>query len=330
MRIFDAISFQSLFLILAGVSIFLFFIFLFSEKKKTYRAAMMLDKAEIEIKKKKSGGEQILKASIIDKVFESTKLLSKYAPYNVITEARQIEWNIGYKEYITMFLGGGVLASGLLWTAMGKSPFALYGMLVGFIIPRVALYYQRQKYEEKKRDRLAVFMKAMANSMAVFNSALDSIEEVMPLVHETIRADMVKAQALLKSGKSLSYSFKSMTDKYHYPDFRFFIDMLEVAHDHGGEYNDILANIAEDFDQTKLLQVKLRRVMAQAKRAFFQNAIFVAILPIIFMFVQGGQLYGMVVSGPIGLIGRAVLVCNLLIIAFFWYKLEKISTFDLK
>lgn len=330
MRIFDVISFQSIFLIVAGVAIFLFLIFLFSDRKKTYRAAMMLDKAEVEVKKKKAGGEQVVKSSIIDKMFQSTKILSKYSPYNIITEARSIEWNIGYKEYLTMFLGGGLAVSFLLWTAIGRSPFALYGMLAGFIVPRIVIYYQRRKYEEVLRDRISVFMKAMSNSMSVFNSAIDSIKETMPLVHDTIRADMVKAQALLKSGKSLSYAFKDMVEKYPYPDFSFFIDMLEVAHEHGGEYNDILANIAEDFDQTKLLQVKLNRVMSMAKRAFYQNAGFVALLPIIFMFVEGGQLYAMIVAGPLGFIGRLILVGNLAIIAYFWYKLEKISTFDFK
>ncbi|WP_121616781.1 type II secretion system F family protein [Virgibacillus halodenitrificans] len=329
MRIFDAISFNSFFLMLAGVSIFIFLVFLFSERKKTYRAAMMLDKAELEVKKKKEGEEQEIKTSIIDKMFGSTKLLSKYSPYNIIMEARSIEWNIGYKEYLTIFLGGGVGVSFLLWTAIGRSPLALYGMLAGFVIPRIAIYYQTKKYEERRRDRIAIFMKAMSNSMAVFNSAIDSVNEVMPLVHETIRADLVKAQALLKSGKSLSYAFKDMVESYPYPDFTFFIDMLEVAHEHGGEYNDILTNIAEDFDQTKLLQVKLRRVMSMAKRAFYQNAGFVALLPVIFMFIQGGQLYAMIVSGPLGLVGRLILVGNLVVIAYFWYKLEKISKFDI-
>lgn len=329
MRIFDAISFQSIFLMIAGVAIFLLLVFLFSERKKTYRAAMMLDKAEVEIKKKKAGEEEVIKASIVDKMFGSTKLLSKYSPYNIITEARSIEWKIGYKEYVAMFLAGGLLISFLLWTALGKSPLALYGMLGGFVIPRIAIYYQRQKYEEKRRDRISIFMKAMANSMAVFGSAVDSIEEVMPLVHDTIRADMVKAQALLKSGKSLSYAFQDMVSKYPYSDFSFFIDMLEVAHQHGGEYNDILSNIAEDFDQTKLLKVKLSRAMSMSKRAFYQNAGFVAVLPLIFMFVQGGQLYGMIVAGPLGLVGRLILLLNLAIILYFWFKLEKISKFDL-
>lgn len=328
MSVFDAIPFQSFFLILAGVSVFVFIVVLFSERQKTYRAAMMLDKAEIEVERRKAGGEKELKSNIIDKMFESTKILSKYAPYNVIKDARAIEWRIGYKEYLFIFLAGGVGISFLLWTAMGKSWFAIYGMLAGIIVPRVIIYYQNMKYEERKRDRISIFMKAMANSMAVFNSAIDSIDEVMPLVHDTIRADMVKAQALLKSGKSLSYSFEDMTEKYPYPDFTFFIDMLEVAHQHGGEYNDILSNIAEDFDQVKLLQVKLTRVMAMAKRAFFQNAGFVALLPIIFMFIQGGQLYAMIVGGPIGIFGKLVLVGNLGVILFFWYKLEEISSFD--
>lgn len=331
MKILDAISFQSLFLIIAGVAIFILLVLLFSNKKKTYRATMMLNQKEIDLKKAKSKDKNAqVTTNAFDKLLGSTKVLAKYSPYNVITEAHKVEWMIGYKEYLTYFLGGGVVAAGMFWVAMGKNPLAIYAILLGVVAPRIMLYYQTKKYEITLQDRVSIFMKTVANSMTVFGNAIDSVEEVMPLVHEKIRVDLVKAVALLKSGKSLSYSFKEFVDKYDYQELHFFIDMLEVAHEHGGEFNHVLNNIAEDFEQQKLLQMKLDRAMTQGKRAFYQNAVFVAILPVIFMFASGGKMYSMLTTGSYGFIGKIALTLNLIVICFFWSKLEKMTKFETK
>ncbi|MEQ6391248.1 hypothetical protein RZN22_18390 [Bacillaceae bacterium S4-13-58] len=236
MKIFDAISFQSLFLIIAGIAIFILLLFLFSEKKKTYRAAMMLSKADIDLKKKKDKGKgkEVVGTNGLDKFLDSTKFLSKYSPYNVLTEAHKIEWMIGYKEYFTHFFLVGGIVSGLVWVAIGQSYFAFYAVILGVFVPRIMLYFKQKKFEITRQERIAIYMKAVSNSMSVFGNAIDAIEEVMPLVHETIRVDLVKTVALLKSGKSLSYSFKEMVDKYDYQELHFFTDMLEAAHEHGG------------------------------------------------------------------------------------------------
>lgn len=330
MKILDSISFQSFFLILAGVSVFILLMVLFGGKKKTYRAAIMLSKAESAIESKKSKKNDQIQPSVIDTFFEKTKFLTKFSPYHVITAAREVEWKIGYKEYTTMVLAGAAVIGGLFYVYWGKTFTGAYMGLLAIGVPRIVLYYKTLKYYENRRDRIAIFMKSVANSMAVFGNAIDAIEEVRPLVHETLRPDLVKAVALLKSGKNLSFSFQPLLDKYTYQDLNFFIDMLEVAHEHGGEYNDLLSNIADDFDQTKILSVKLARAMALAKKAFLQNGIFVVVLPLLFLFVEKGQLYGFLTTGPMnGIFGKAVMTANFLIVGFFWFKLEKIAKFDL-
>ncbi|MEX3623657.1 type II secretion system F family protein [Viridibacillus arvi] len=330
MRILDSISFQSIFLIIGGVAFFVLLLILFSGRKKTYRAARMLNKSEVEFKKKKGSQEQVIQQNALDLFFEKTKLLAKFSPYNVIIEARSIEWKIGYKEYTGIFLAGAVALSALFYVYLGKTFMSVYIGLFAIIGPRIVLHYKRLQYQMNRRDRISIFMKSIANSMSVFGNAIDAIEEVMPLVHESLRSDLVKAVALLKSGKALSFSFSSLLEKYSYQDLHFFIDMLEVAHEHGGEYNDLLSNIADDFDQTKLLHLKLSRAMALAKKAFYQNGIFVATLPIIFLIAEHGQLYKYLTSGYLdGILGMFVMCLNFVIVCFFWHKLEKIAKFDL-
>lgn len=331
MKILDSISFQSLFLIIAGVALFILLTVLLGNKQKTYRAAKMLDIAEEEVQKKKGAkGEDHIKRNMVDTFFERTKVLTKFAPYNVIMEARSVEWKIGYKEYLMILAAAAALLSGMFYIYWGKSLMSIYMSVFAVFAPRIVLYYKNLQYLENRRDRIAIFMKSIANSMSVFGNAIDAIEEVTPLVHESLRGDLVKAVALLKSGKSLTFSFTSLLEKYKYQDLQFFMDMLEVAHEHGGEYNGILASVADDFDQTKVLNMKLTRAMSLAKKAFFQNGIFVAILPIIFMFAEGGQLYGYLTSGYLdGILGKLVMTLNFCMILFFWYKMEKIAKFDL-
>lgn len=331
MRILDSVSIQSFFLIVTGISLFILLMILFGQKQKTYRATKMLNNiAEQEVIKKKGAKEQHVQRNAIDTFFERTKILTKFSPFHVINEARSIEWKIGYKEYLIILGAGAGVLFGLFFIYLGKSFAAIYFALFAIVVPRIAIHYKRIQYLNNRRDRISIFMKSVANSMAVFGNAIDAIEEVMPLVHESIRPDLIRAVALLKSGKSLTFSFSSLLEKYSYQDLHFFIDMLEVAHEHGGEYNDLLSNIADDFDQTKLLQMKLTRAMSLAKKAFFQNGIFVAILPIIFMFAEGGQLYGYLTSGFLdGILGKLVMTLNFIVICFFWYKLEKIAKFDL-
>lgn len=331
MKILDTISFQSLFLIVAGVAFFILLSVLIGGKQKTFRAAKMLNVAEEEVKRKKGTKDgDYVQRSIIDIFFERTKILTKHAPYNVITEARSIEWKIGYKEYLSIVGMGAAILGVLFFVYWGKSLTCIYVMLFAIFTPRMVLHYKRVEYLENRRDRIAIFMKSIANSMSVFGNAIDAIEEVTPLVHESLRGDLVKSVALLKSGKSLTFSFTSLLEKYKYQDLHFFMDMLEVTHEHGGGYNDLLSNIADDFDQTKVLSMKLTRAMALAKKAFFQNGIFVAILPIIFLFAEGGQLYVYLTTGFLnGILGKLAMTLNFCLIIFFGFKMEKIAKFDL-
>lgn len=329
MKFLDAISFQSIFLIVFGVATFLLLIMLFTNRKKTYRAASMLSKAEAEITRKKANSKEVIQYNAIDAFFAKTKFLAKFSPYNIITDARKVEWNIGYKEYVGMLLAAAAVLSSLFYVYLGKSFLCIYVSLGAIFFPRIMLYFKNEQYKMHRRDRIAIFMKAVSNSMSVFGNAIDAIEEVIPLAHESLRADLTKTVALLKSGKSLSFSFSGMLEKYSYEDFHFFIDMLEVAHEHGGESDDILTNISNDFDQTKVLQFKLIRAMAIPRKAFYQNGVFVAILPLIFLFVEHGQLYLYLTTGYMnGLLGEIAMVLNFAIIMFFWYKQEKISKFN--
>lgn len=311
-----------------AISLFLIMSWLFDKKKQRFKAHMLF-KADQQLsskKKHKRNGElNNSNYSLLDILLLNIKPLKKFSPSVIIHDAQKHEWDFSVSNYYVVYILSSSVIALLMYVYLGKN---LAGIIVGFfigvIIPRVMLYYKKKKYSHSVNDRLAVYMKTMANSMSVLGNVVDALNETIKLVHPSLKPELSRAVSLLQSGKSVTHAFEEMCKKYDFNDFIFFHEMLEVSHDTGGEYMDVLMNIAEDFEQGKLLQAKLDTAMSQAKKAYVYNSLIFVGLPFLFYFFHQ-PVYNILMSTKMG---PAVLVFFLALLLGFYYKVETLTRFD--
>lgn len=318
-------------LLIVAISFFFIISFLLSLKKDNYKAhSIMRYNSQAYLEKKEVQKKEWLsitnshKMSLIDLIFGSIKPLKKYAPSEIFKEAVLCEWELTRTKYNFIVLGTGSVVSFVLFFYLNENLIALIGYAVGLFSPRIFLYYQKKKFKNIMIDRLSIYMKTFANSISVFGNVLDSLNETIRLSHPSLKSDLTKVVSLLHAGKPITYAFREFNEKYPYNDIRFFHEMLEVAHDSGGENIEVLMNIAEDFEARKLLQAKLDTALAQAKKAYVLNCGIFFVLPFMFYFLQKNayDLLMKTIYGPI------VIITFSIILLVIYAKIEKLSQMD--
>lgn len=309
-------------LFVAAISFFFVLSWLINLKQKSFKIHQLLNKDVKKKSKKKSKGSGV-SGNLLDIVF-SLKPIKKFSPSSVISEARKVEWELSYSKYQVIIFTSGIVISSVLFIYFKQSVLSLIGFAVAFVLPRILLHYKRKKYTNNMNDRLTIYMKTMANSMSVLGNVVDSLNETIKLVHPSLKDDLIKAMTLLQAGKRITEAFEDLCKKYDYKDFVFFHEILEVTHDSGHEYIDVLVNIAEDYEQRKYLQAKLNGALGQAKQAYIINSIIFLSLPLVFYFLQR-QAYNMLMSS---LIGPTVIVLFTVILTLVFVKIEKMSSLE--
>ena len=132
-------------------------------------------------------------------------------------------------------------------------------------------------------DRLTIYMKTMANSMSVLGNVVDSLNETIKLVHPSLKDDLIKAMTLLQAGKRITEAFEDLCKKYDYKDFVFFHEILEVTHDSGHEYIDVLVNIAEDYEQRKYFTSQIKWSIRTGKASLYYQLYYLFIITTCFL-----------------------------------------------
>lgn len=321
------ISYSSVLLLIAALSIYCVLSWLLVNRPVRYKAHMLfseVDRDREREKKKKEGKSNLVDNTFLDKLLRPVPQLSKFAPYHVVSEAFKYEWFISISHYYLILFGSGTALAILFYMILGQNLIAIYAFLLGFFVPRIVLYFKKKEYKRTVQDRLSIYMKSIANSMSVFGNAGEAADNTSDLVHPVLRPYIVKAVSLMHAGKSVTYAFDDLIQAFNYKEVRFFHEMLEVAHESGGEYTDVLMSIAEDFEDKKILQARLEATLTQSKKAFVQNSMFVVLLPFIFFFLQR-ETYGYLVDSPLGPIVMVVCYVSLVLI---YIVLEKIGNLE--
>ncbi|HDR7766086.1 TPA: type II secretion system F family protein [Bacillus paranthracis] len=323
-------SFLSYFILaLMGVALFLLFSVLTSRgKRKSYAAENILKQFENEKnlmnERKKETKDQKVPLTFVDSILNYSSFTEKVAPANIIMEARRYEWFIGPKEYWTMYLMSGTGITISLYVMLNGSKFCLLGYVLAFWVFRFLLHMHRKKYKFVEIDRISIYMKTLSNSLQILGNVVDSVEEVKPLVHSSIKEELNKATIKLQQGKSVKESFMSLDKKYPYQELKFFHEMLDVADKNGGRNIEALESIAVDFEERKVKQMRLYAETIQGTKAFRNSALTVLAIPFIFKFFVPDA-YGMLMSTPLGSIVFVSIAC---VVLYCYIRIQKLADWD--
>ncbi|MCE0553116.1 hypothetical protein LQK80_00495 [Bacillus thuringiensis] len=128
----------------------------------------------------------------------------------------------------------------------------IFGVLLGVSLPPIIGFYKRKKYEEYVENQLMVYLEAVANAVSTHESMTLAFKSVLPLLQSPIKDDVERCLILYtEDGKSIRDAFHSFVQKYNYKDIKLFHDMLDLISKTGKDTDDILLNIAHEFQDKK-------------------------------------------------------------------------------
>ncbi|UOE78377.1 type II secretion system F family protein [Parageobacillus thermoglucosidasius] len=255
--------------------------------------------------------------------------LSLFLPNQVIKEAKKYEYHLTAVNYWLMSIGSGLCISVIFYILLGRNPIAYALFLLGFGVPVLRVYAYKKKYREILIDRIAIYMKSFASGLSAVNNPVKVLEEVSPIMSPDIQEEIEKAIKYLQNGATVTKAFESMNERYDFKQLKFFHELLEVAHLEGGGNFEELKDTVEDFEFQKVLSSELKTALAQAKRAFIQNAIIaVFFIPFVILgalFIKVPSAYDIVATHPLS---RAAIIINVILVTFVAIKVEKISNYN--
>lgn len=251
--------------------------------------------------------------------------IRKYLPQVVIQEAQKYEWKLTKTAYWAYTIASGSFFAGAVYFTFGKDPITLISILFGFLTPRFLVYRRKKRFYLIVVDRLSIYMKAVANALQISNNTNKVLQQIKPMMHESIQEEIEKVTLLLEGGTSMHRAFKGFNETFNFRELVFFHEMLEVCNREGGSNSvQVLLDIAEDFEKQKIYLARLRSSLLQSQRAFIQNCLIVILMPILIM-LMSEQAYEFLAGS---MIGKIAIIANTFVLFVIATRVEKIANYN--
>ncbi|WP_026826959.1 hypothetical protein [Exiguobacterium artemiae] len=258
--------------------------------------------------------------------YELKNRYSKFtlSPKKLREEALFYEWNLTPLKWLGITILSVTTISLFFYFSFGKNELMLPLGLLGIVVPRIMVNRKKQKQRVILLDRLLIFLSAFTSTLLVTHQSVKALKEIKSLQHYTIQDDIDKIIVSISSGVGIRKSFEDFVEKYPFKMLKFYVDQLDIADRDGGtDSYKILADIVNDIESEKTLIAELKTNLVREKRAYYQNAAFVLLVPLLFNFMPK-----MADALTQTFEGRAVIAFNFLAVIGIYFIVRKLSNFN--
>lgn len=236
---------------------------------------------------------------------QNTVLQHKYFtwlnPYAVEDKAKKATWDFNFKKYWMLVMLG--VSISLIFIFLVLRVFYLFplGILGGFALPNVLVFLHHRKRQDEILNELSAYINTAANLTMTFNNPYHALKEIVEkeFIEEPIMGDLKTVVRGIENGVTMKDAFYQFDQKYNNQFLNVFHDNLVLFDRYGGKNDDVLLQVAKDYDRA-LQRRMLFRNAKQPKRQSFYTLVK---LLIAFPFVLLGfsyEYYVNFIESPIG------------------------------
>jgi tight adherence protein B len=188
--------------------------------------------------------------------------------------------------------------------------FALvFGVAGGYLLPRMFLGFRRKRFQNAYLDELPNAVEAIVRGVKSGLPLNDSMRVVAKEVKEPVRSEFQRVLDQQAVGKSMAEAVTVLFDRVPLPEVNFFIVVITVQQQAGGNLSEALNNLARVLRNRKRMKQKVKAMSSEAKA----SAAIVGSLPFIVSILVSLTTPGYMlplIETPIGMIwlGIAVLL----------------------
>lgn len=142
---------------------------------------------------------------------------------------------------------------------------AIFGAAAGYVLPRMYLGNRRKSYQNKFLDELPNAVEAIVRGVKSGLPLNDSIRVVAKEVKEPVKSEFQRVLDQQSVGKSMSEAVQILFDRVPLPEVNFFVVVITVQQQAGGNLSEALGNLAKVLRNRKKMKAKIKAMSSEAK-----------------------------------------------------------------
>jgi tight adherence protein B len=141
----------------------------------------------------------------------------------------------------------------------------LFGAAAGYVLPRWWLARKRKQYQNKFLDELPNAVEAIVRGVKSGLPLNDSIRLVSKEAKEPVRSEFGRVLDQQAVGKSMAEAVQILFDRVPLPEVNFFIVVITVQQQAGGNLSEALGNLSRVLRNRKAMKLKIKAMSSEAK-----------------------------------------------------------------
>jgi tight adherence protein B len=142
---------------------------------------------------------------------------------------------------------------------------AVFAVASGYLLPKFYLSRRRKRYQDKFLDELPNAVEAIVRGVKTGMPLNDSIRLVAKEVREPVRSEFQRVLDQQAFGLSMTDAVQVLLDRVPLPEVNFFVVVISVQQQAGGNLSEALGNLARVLRNRKKMKLKIKAMSSEAK-----------------------------------------------------------------
>ncbi|MVT00772.1 type II secretion system F family protein [Devosia marina] len=142
---------------------------------------------------------------------------------------------------------------------------AIFAVAGGYLLPRFYVARRRKKYQDRFLDELPNAVEAIVRGVKTGLPLNDSMRVVAKDTKEPVRSEFARVLDQQSFGLSMTEAVQVLLDRVPLPEVNFFVVVISVQQQAGGNLSEALGNLARVLRNRKKMKQKVKAMSSEAK-----------------------------------------------------------------
>lgn len=168
------------------------------------------------------------------------------------------------------FIRNSVIFGGVLFVVLfvAQVPFyfaAIFAVAGAYLLPRMFVSHRRKRYQNQFLDELPNAIEAIVRGVKTGLPLNDSMRVVAKDTKEPVKSEFARVLDQQSFGFSMTESVQVLLDRVPLPEVNFFVVVISVQQQAGGNLSEALGNLARVLRNRKKMKQKVKAMSSEAK-----------------------------------------------------------------
>lgn len=141
----------------------------------------------------------------------------------------------------------------------------IFAIAAAYLLPRMYISRKRRKYQDKFLDELPNAVEAIVRGVKTGLPLNDSIRVVAKDAKEPVRSEFARVLDQQAFGLGMTEAVTVLLDRVPLPEVNFFVVVITVQQQAGGNLSEALGNLAKVLRNRKKMKQKIKAMSSEAK-----------------------------------------------------------------